>query len=287
MVIDELLKIGVTLVEGNEYSNPILESILVLSNLLDVDKTYIYIHGKKEVNKDIEDRFIKIMKKRKTGYPIQYILGEREFMGLNFHVEEGVLIPRPETELMVEYIIDYINKEYPMENINVLDLGIGSGAISLSIGKYCANTMVYGVDIEYKPIYVGNINKDRFNLSNVNFYQGDLFEAIEDLDLKNKIHIIASNPPYIKTKDLESLQKDVRDFEPKTALDGGEDGLDFYRKISHKSKNYLIHGGLLIYEIGYDQGNQVKSILDGEGFTNISILKDLQGHDRVVLGFME
>lgn len=287
MVISELLKKGVALIEGKEYSNPILESILVLSTILKKDKSYIYTHLDEEVNKDIEDRFLSIMEKRKKGYPLQYLLQEWEFMGLDLYIEEGVLIPRPETELMVEYIINYVKKNYGDNKVNILDIGVGSGAISISLAKYIENSRVYGVDIGYIPIKVANINKEKFNLDNVKFYQGDLFQALDKAGIEEKFHIIASNPPYIKSKDIENLQIEVREFEPMLALDGGEDGLLFYRKITKESKRYFKSKGMLIYEIGYDQGSAVREILVNEGFDNISILKDLQGHDRVILGFIE
>lgn len=263
---------------------PLLDSILVLCKLLDVDKSYIYTYGERQVSKEVEDEFIKLMKKRAEGYPIQYILGEREFMGLDFYLEEGVLVPRPDTEILVEYIIDYINKNYKSKNIKVLDLGIGSGAISLSIAHYCKDVFVYGIDISDIALKVANINKQRLNLSNVNFYKGDLFKALEGLNLEGKFEIIASNPPYISKEEIEKLDRTVKDFEPRLALDGGEDGLDFYRKITPESKKFLKNNGLLIYEIGYNQGEDVKALLISEGFKEVSILKDLQGHDRVVLG---
>ncbi len=205
-------------------------------------------------------------------------------MGLDFYLEEGVLIPRPDTEILVEYIIDYINKIYKNKRIKVLDLGIGSGAISLSIANYCKDVLVYGVDISDTAIKVANINKNRFRLSNVNFYKGDLFKAIELLDLEKEFQIIVSNPPYIASKEIETLDITVKDFEPRGALDGGVDGLDFYRKITPESRRYLKDNGLLIYEIGYNQGEEVRDILLDEGFRDVSILKDLQGHTRVVLG---
>ncbi|WP_313757425.1 peptide chain release factor N(5)-glutamine methyltransferase [Tissierella sp.] len=263
---------------------PILDSILILCKLLDVDKSYIYTYGEREISKEIESKFLQLVEKRTEGYPIQYILGEREFMGLDFYLEEGVLIPRPDTEILVEYIIDYINKIYKNKRIKVLDLGIGSGAISLSIANYCKDVLVYGVDISDTAIKVANINKNRFRLSNVNFYKGDLFKAIELLDLEKEFQIIVSNPPYIASKEIETLDITVKDFEPRGALDGGVDGLDFYRKITPESRRYLKDNGLLIYEIGYNQGEEVRDILLDEGFRDVSILKDLQGHTRVVLG---
>ncbi len=287
MVIGELLEIGKTLIEGRDYIDPILESILVLSNLLEVDKSYIYIHLDEEVDRETEEKFIHIMEKRSHGYPLQYIFGEWDFMGLPLHVEEGVLIPRPETELMVEYIIEYISKYHRNEDIKVLDIGTGSGAIAISIGKYCPRTRVYGTDMEDIPIRVANINRNRYGLSNVSFYHGNLFEPLEDIGIDGEAQIIVSNPPYIRSEDMSTLQVEVREFEPKSALDGGRDGLDYYRKISIGGKRYLRPGGMLIYEIGYDQGKDVENILREQGFTCISILKDLQGHDRIVLGFLK
>ncbi|MBU5255642.1 peptide chain release factor N(5)-glutamine methyltransferase [Tissierella praeacuta] len=263
---------------------PILDSILIMCKLLDVDKSYIYTYGEREVSEEIESKFLQLVEKRTEGYPIQYILGEREFMGLDFYLEEGVLIPRPDTEVLVEYIIDYINKRYKNKRIKVLDLGIGSGAISLSIANYCKDVLVYGVDISDTAIKIANINKSKFGLSNVNFYKGDLFEAIESLDLEKEFQIIVSNPPYIASEEIETLDITVKDFEPRSALDGGVDGLDFYRKITPESRKYLKDNGLLIYEIGYNQGEEVRNILIDEGFREVSVLKDLQGHTRVVLG---
>ena len=261
-----------------------LETILILCKLLDVDKSYIYTYGDKKVEDYIEDKFLELMEKRHSGYPIQYILGEREFMGLDFYLEEGVLVPRPDTEVLVEYIIEYVKKNYKEDNINVLDIGIGSGAIALSMAYYLKNTQVFGIDISDTAIKVANINKEKFKLSNVNFYKGDLFKALEGLNMEGKFDIIVSNPPYIKRLDIESLDIQVKDYEPRLALDGGMDGLDFYRRITKKSLEYLKDNSLLIYEIGYEQGKEVEDILKVWGFKDTSILKDLGGNDRVVLG---
>ena len=280
MVINEVLKEGVDLIKELEYSNPLLEARLILAKVLDVDKNYIYLNGNEEVPIDRYNKFMKIIEERARAYPFQYLLGKQEFMGLDFQIEEGVLIPRPETEILVEYIIDNIKKE--SKKTYILDIGSGSGAISISLAKYCPNTFIYGIDIDRNAIKVGNINKERYNLSNVEFVQGNLFDSKEISD--KKFHIIVSNPPYIKTENIANLQRDVRDFEPRKALDGGVDGLDFYRKISKKAKKYLLSDGILIYEIGYDQGKSVKEILISEGFSDITIEKDLQGHDRVLIG---
>lgn len=287
MVINELLRLGLDKLKGREFANPALEARLILAKLLKVDKSYIYAYGEKEVSKEVEEKFVEFMEKRADGYPLQYLINEKEFMGLDFYVEEGVLVPRPDTEVLVEYILNYIDREFKDENIKVLDLGIGSGAISLSIANYCPKAFVYGVDIDEIPIKVSNINKEKFKLNNVEFLKGDLFQPIEDLNMKNSFNIIASNPPYIPKKEIEKLQIEVKTYEPRLALDGGDEGLDFYRQISVFAKDYLVHSGLLIYEIGYDQGIAVKEIMCNEGYKNIEILQDLQGLDRVVLGYVK
>lgn len=281
MVINELLEKSMTLMKGNLYANPILESILVLSKLINKDKVYIYTYGDERVSQEIADKFMEIMKKRSTGYPLNYLLGEKEFMGLNLLLEEGVLIPRPETEILVEYIIDEIHSKYRGEKISLLDIGIGSGAISLSIAAQFPDIHVYGVDLYDKPIDVAKKNKERLKLLNVEFFQSDLFNQVKR---EQKFHIIVSNPPYIKTGDLEGLQKDVKDFEPLSALDGGIDGLDFYKKITKESKGFLCENGLLVYEIGYNQSGEVKKIMIEEGFTDIKLLKDFQDYHRIISG---
>lgn len=286
MVINELLKKGMALIEDVKYSNPLLESILILSAILNIDKVYIYTHGDKEVEKWAEEEFLKQIEKRSRNYPIAYILKKKEFMGLDFYVDEGVLIPRPETEIMIEYIIDYVEKNYRNQKINILDLGTGSGAIALSLGKFLPKAKVYGIDIDPLAIQVSKENKSRLNIENVFFLKGDLFKGLERSSNK-KFEIIVSNPPYIKRYDIESLQIDVRDYEPLRALDGGIDGLDFYRRITEDSKYYLKSKGMLIYEVGYNQGQEVKSILMDRGFSDIMILKDLQEQDRIVLGFFK
>lgn len=281
MEINELIKIGVDSIKGRLYSNPMLEATLLLSKLMKVDKVYIYTHGKDEVPEEIVEEYIKAIEKRSKGYPIQYIIKEKEFMGLDFYIEEGVLIPRPDTEVIVEYILAYIDKNHPNENIKVLDIGIGSGAIGLSVAYYRKNTYVYGVDISPAALKVAGINRDRFKLTNVKLLESDLFEKI---DKEEKFHIIASNPPYIPTETIDSLQEEVKDYEPRIALDGGKEGMEFYKRIVPESKEYLQERGLLIFEIGFDQGRTVEDLMIAEGFKDVKILKDLQGLDRAVLG---
>ncbi|OLS01813.1 peptide chain release factor N(5)-glutamine methyltransferase [Tissierella creatinophila] len=282
MEIRQLLEIGNKKLTGVEFVDPIKESIFILSKVLDVDKSFVYINFDKWVNEKQTEKFLEIIDRRALGEPISYIFNTKEFMGIDFFVEKGVLIPRWETEILVEYIIDYIEKNFKDEDINLLDIGIGSGAISLSIAKNCKNVEVLGIDISNRAISVSNKNLDRLALDNVSFRKSNLFESIKS---DERFSIIVSNPPYIKTEVIKDLQRDVKEFEPSLALDGGMDGLLFYRKISKDSKNYLLDKGMLIYEIGFDQGKSVKKIMSDEGFKDVKVIKDLQGLDRIVLGF--
>ncbi|MGO1468522.1 MAG: peptide chain release factor N(5)-glutamine methyltransferase [Tissierella sp.] len=282
MVIKEILEIGRDRLKDLEYIDPIKESIYIFSKLLGVDKSYIYINLDKWVSKEEEESFFTLIDRRALGEPISYIFEEKEFMGLDLFVEKGVLVPRAETEELVEYILNYIDKNFGDDLVKVLEIGVGTGAISLSIGDKCKNAQVLGIDIGDRPIRVANKNLRRLGLTNVNFRKSDLFTNIKS---DKKFSVIVSNPPYIKTDVIDELQVDVKKFEPRLALDGGHDGLLFYRRISQEGKEYLLNGGMLIYEIGFDQGESVKEILEKEGFKNTLVIKDLQGLDRIVLGF--
>lgn len=282
MEIRELLEIGRKKLLAREFLDPIKESVYILSKVLDKDKSFLYTNLDKWLDKEEEDEFLRIIDRRAAGEPMAYIFKTKDFMGIDFFLENGVLIPRWETEILVDYIIDHIEKKLDGKNIKLLDIGAGSGAISLSIAKLCKGVEVLGVDISDQAIRISNKNLERLNLGNVKFRKSDLFEKIES---DEKFSIIVSNPPYIKTDIIEGLQRDVKEFEPELALDGGRDGLVFYRKISKESKAYLLDGGMVIYEIGYDQGESVKEIMLEEGYRRIKIIKDLQGLDRIVLGF--
>ncbi len=260
------------------YKDDLMEPLMVLSKLMEVDKSYIYTHIDLGLAREVVDKFEAIMAKRKEGYPIQYLLKEREFMGLNLFVEEGVLIPRNDTEILVEYIIGYA-KDRP---VNILEIGTGSGAISVSLGYYLKKAKILGVDISKKALDVTRKNIDRFKLDNVSVIESDIFENVED-----RFNIIVSNPPYIRTDVIGSLDVEVKDYEPSLALDGGLDGLYFYREITKNSKDYLEDQGLLALEIGYDQGEELLELMTEEGFKNIDIIKDLQGHNRLIIGNYE
>ena len=221
------------------------------------------------------------MQDRLKGRPIAYIVENREFMGLDFYVKEGVLIPRPDTETLVEELIDICKAK---ENLHILDIGTGSGAITISLAKYLPTSMVKSLDISDIPLEVGKQNAITNGVSErIEFIKSDLFNSIENTDMK--FDVIVSNPPYIPKCDIDTLHTQVKDYEPYNALEGGEDGLDFYRKITAQSKKYIKENGILAYEVGHDQAKDVAEIMVNNGYTNIYTKKDLQGIDRVVIGY--
>ncbi|MGM0396013.1 MAG: peptide chain release factor N(5)-glutamine methyltransferase [Bacillota bacterium] len=284
MVVDQLLKEGVESLLENKHTNPQLEVRLILSRLMEVDKSYLYAYGDREVPEEIAQEFRNWIQWRKNGYPLQYLLGTQEFMGMELEVCEGVLIPRGDTEILVEYLLEYIKRTFGDREFRLLDIGVGTGAISLAIAKFYPNGKIYGVDLYDKPVQIAEKNRKTLGINNVIYYRGDMFEPFEGSEWKGSFDIIVSNPPYIPEGEKGSLQREVEEHEPGTALFGGEDGLDFYRRITRESREYLLKKGLLAYETGHDQGDAVAEIMRKEGFTDILVIDDLENRNRVVVG---
>lgn len=258
---------------------PRLDVETLLQKVLDVDRLYILLNLDKSLSDDEEKLFNKFIEERLSNRPIAYIVENREFMGLDFYVKEGVLIPRPDTEVLVEEVIELCKDKGP---INILDIGTGSGAITVSLAKYLVNAKITSVDISDIALEVGEKNAQSNDVDDrITFIKSDLFTNI-DKDMK--FDIIVYNPPYIKKEVIETLDKQVKDFEPYNALEGGIDGLDFYRAITTQGKNYLNKGGILAYEVGHDQSEDVSKLMEKDGYTNIYTRKDLQQIDRVVIG---
>ena len=276
--IGELVNLGTKELEGIDTAR--LDTQLLLGKVLNKDKLYIITNSSEKVSAEVEEEFLELIEKRKNRMPIKYILGETEFMGLNFMVQEGVLIPRGDTEILVEEVLNNIGEE---EELKICDLCCGSGAIGIALAHFRKNIKVDSIDKFNVPqiTTIKNIKKNNLE-DRVKFIRSDL---LEEVILQNeKYDIIVSNPPYIKSSEIETLMKDVKDYEPETALDGGDDGLIFYRKIVEQSKKLLINKKILAFEIGYDQGEDVKELMISNGFLNVRIIKDLAGLDRVVIG---
>jgi len=280
MNIQELLKLGYELLKKVNIETYMIDSQLILCKVLNVDKLFIITNrGSKVEEKEIKE-YVRLVKLREKKMPVKYILQNAEFMGINFFVKEGVLIPRMDTEILVEEAIEEIKGNNYKE---ICDVCCGSGAIGISLSNYIKEANVICYDISDIAIEVTEKNINMLGLNDrVEVHQSDLLnEAIEK---NRKFDIIVANPPYIKESVIDTLMEDVKDYEPFIALSGGEDGLFFYRKLVVQSKKLLNHGGSLIFEIGYDQKEAVMNIMEKNGFESVTCIKDLSGNDRVVKG---
>ena len=283
--IEYLLNDGMNILRERDYNNPFLDLQLIIMYLLKKDKIYLYTHKDEVIDEETVKKYYEMVKKRDTGYPLQYMLNSQEFMGLDFYVEEGVLVPRPDTETLVEKILNIVkNSEYKNKPINILDIGTGSGAIALSLAYYIKNAFVTAIDISDIAIKVANKNKKNLNLENVEIIKGDLFG---DLNINDKkFDIIVSNPPYIEKEEINNLQIEVAKFEPRLALDGGESGLIYYEKIADIIKNIISHEGVISVEIGHNQAKEVSDLFKNvKIFNKIEIDKDLYGNNRIVTAY--
>jgi release factor glutamine methyltransferase len=282
VTIEKLLKSGIEIIKQREFNSPKLDAELILCYLLKKDRIYLHLNSKEEVNYDIEKNFYELAEKRNAGYPLQYITNSQEFMGLEFYVREGVLIPRPDTETLVELIINMSKDKFSCQELKILDLGTGSGAIAVSLAYYLKNSVVTAIDISDTAVETANINIEKHNLNNIKVIKGNIFE---DILSGEKFHIVVSNPPYIERDAIKNLQAEVSIFEPKIALDGGADGLDYYRRIVEIYNKIHEKDGILAVEIGCDQKESVEEIfMNSKLFKSIKTYRDLSGRDRVVSG---
>lgn len=280
MTYKELYEYGAGALQQADIAEAELDARLLLEYICRTDRNTLLVHGD-SVRSPMEEEFYKItIEKRKQHIPLQHITGEQEFMGLVFRVNEHTLIPRQDTEILVEEAMRYLG-----DGMRILDVCTGSGCILLSLLKYSNECEGIGIDISGNALLVAKENAKRLCLE-ATFLCGDLFEPLEgfvsDKTRDRLFDIIISNPPYIPSSVIQELMPEVRDHEPLLALDGMEDGLYFYRKIIEKAPNYMRSGGLLFFEIGWDQANAVSSVLREKGFGNIEVIKDYAGLDRVV-----
>ncbi|MBR3882636.1 MAG: peptide chain release factor N(5)-glutamine methyltransferase [Clostridia bacterium] len=280
MIIKEVLKTAIERLKNKNIEDASMKVKMILSDTLNKEKEYLLVHDQDELDEDILKVFDERLNKLISGKPIQYILNKQDFMGLHFYVDENVLIPQPDTENLVEEVIK-ISKTLKMskEQLKVLDMCTGSGAIAVSLSKYVDKALIYASDISINALDVAKKNA-KSNSLDITFIHSDLFN---DIEISNQFDIIVSNPPYIETEVIKSLSKEVQE-EPIIALDGGKDGLDFYREIIKCAKEYLIKDGYLALEIGYDQKDSVIKLLQDNDYKNIYSKKDLSGNDRVVVG---
>lgn len=255
-----------------------LDARLLLEAVCGTDRNDLLVHGEQPVAPEAEEKYLNWIRQRAEHIPLQQLTGEQGFMGLTFSVNEHVLIPRQDTEILVEEVLKELH-----DGMRVLDMCTGSGCILLSLLHYSNDCEGLGVDLSAEALEVAGRNVLKVltpeKAEHAHFLQSNLFEKVE-----GKFEIIVSNPPYIASAEVEKLMPEVRDHEPRMALDGTEDGLYFYRRIIEEAGKHLVSSGMLFFEIGYDQGQAVSELMRTEGYCDVQVVQDYAGLDRVVFG---
>ncbi|GAB6099502.1 peptide chain release factor N(5)-glutamine methyltransferase [Halanaerocella petrolearia] len=278
LTVKEILDKTVDFFKEHNLPNPRLDAEVLLANVLDMERVKLYVNFNRPLSTAETDYYRELIVERSQGQPVAYLLGEQEFMSLNFKVTSDVLIPRPETEHLVEIILEKID-QIDQEEVRVADIGTGSGAIITSIVKLATKEVQgVGVDISTAALKVAYENALNHQVAGkIDFKEGSLLEPLEE-----EFDIIVSNPPYIPTEDLIDLQQEVQN-EPELALDGGDDGLDFYRQLVTGAPKLLTDSGLVAFEVGIEQAKDVADLLSEQGFTKVEIKEDYAGIERMVL----
>ena len=273
MTYREAVEFGTKSLADAGVPDAALDAWYLLQMVCKIERSYYYVHGEEDITQDAQKEYEIAVQKRAEHIPLQYIIGEQEFMGLRFKVNSNVLIPRQDTETLVEQVLKIVKP-----GMKVLDLCTGSGCVLISVLKNAPELTGMGSDISKTALLVAKENA-KLHEVDAEWVRSDLFANITET-----FDVIMANPPYIPTGEILSLMPEVRDFEPENALDGGADGLDFYRKIAGQVKDYLNPGGYVYMEIGYDQGEAVSELMRNAGFTEVEVIKDLARNDRVVKG---
>ena len=276
MKIENILNKGADILKANKIVNPFLDAEILLSESIKKNKKHIILNPTEVLKRQHLNKFNKLIERRKKGEPVAYLINKKEFWKNEFYINKDVLIPRPDSELIIEQVLKIYSKDTQLQ---VLDVGTGSGCILLSILKERQNFYGTGIDVSKKSINVSKFNAKKLKLGNrVKFYNSD----VDNFKI-GKYDLIVSNPPYIKKLNLKYLEKDVVNFEPKLALSGGFDGISKIRKIISKASILIKKKGKLILEIGFNQKNKVKNILNKEGFYINKTLKDYGNNDRCII----
>lgn len=273
MTYREAVEFGTKCLTDAGVPDAALDAWYLLQMVCKIERSYYYVHGEEDITQDAQKEYEIAVQKRAEHIPLQYIIGEQEFMGLRFKVNSNVLIPRQDTETLVEQVLKIVKP-----GMKVLDLCTGSGCVLISVLKNAPELTGMGSDISKTALLVAKENA-KLHEVDAEWVRSDLFDNITET-----FDVIMANPPYIPTGEILSLMPEVRDFEPENALDGGADGLDFYRKIAGQVRDYLNPGGYVYMEIGYDQGEAVSELMRNAGFTEVEVIKDLARNDRVVKG---
>jgi len=275
----DLLRTSKELLARSSIEDAAREAELIIAHCLTIDRATLY-RDNPEISGDLMEKIDEILNRRAEREPLQYILGYEEFLGLKIKVGRGVLIPRPETELLAEETVKVIsNFKFQISNFKILDLCTGSGCLALSLARDFRDAQVCGTDISATAIQYAQENAALNGITNITFIKGSLFEPVKGLTFD----LIVSNPPYIRSTDIKDLQPEIRDWEPQDALNGGKDGLDYYRFIISAARNYLNEGGYLMLEVGINQADSVKGMAEDTGLKDIRLIKDYAGIDRILV----
>jgi release factor glutamine methyltransferase len=287
----DIIKSSSDYLEKSGIADPLVDAEILVLHAAAIDRLRAYMDNP-ETDRSLRSKISRFVKRRAGGEPLQYIVGHVDFLGLEIGVGKGVLIPRPETELLVEEAIKTVKRNalsvissgekpstFSLQPSAFLDLCTGSGCVALALAREFPVSKIYATDVSAKAIKYSRDNADRNGILNVTFLKGSLFSPVEK---QLPFDLITANPPYIRTSDISGLQREVRDWEPLRALDGGEDGLDFYRKILSKTSGYLKEGGWIFFELGFGQSKAVAEIAAHSGLKNIELVKDFAGIDRVL-----
>ena len=279
MTLNDVYKQGEKLLKAANVPDADFDSLYLLEHFFGADRTALILHGDRAADEKLCERFFSAIEERKTGKPLQYIVGKWNFMGYDFYVGEGVLIPRDDTEIVVETALDFLKG---IENPKVIDLCSGSGAIAVSIAKIFPQSDVIALEYSDTAIEYLKRNIELNGAENVKVFKGDVTECYGEFE-DESFDLVISNPPYIESEDIDTLQPELQ-FEPRMALDGGADGLYFYRIISEKWSSKVKSGGMIAFEVGEEQFEPVAELVRSRGFEGVTYRLDLQGFKRTVSG---
>jgi len=284
MTIVEILNWSTHYLEEHQIENPRLNAELLLARSLNLSREGLYVYLNRPLKEEDREKLERVIKRRISGEPLQYLLGHQEFWSIDFKVDPRVLIPRPETELLVEQALLILCESSLEKPLCALEIGTGSGAIAISLAKELRNILVVATDISREALLLAKENAmSAAVLHQIEFIHGDLFEPFQPLEEKGPFGLVLSNPPYVARSEIQRLAREVKDYEPMVALDGGEDGMEFYRRITSQAPSYLRKGGWLLLEVGKGQGEIISEMLEREGhFDRVNRIKDLSGIERVI-----
>ncbi|HHT9105456.1 MAG TPA: peptide chain release factor N(5)-glutamine methyltransferase [Candidatus Wujingus californicus] len=269
--------------------SPRLDTEIILAHSAGLNRVYLHTHPDESLEDTIVKRFVNNVKRRLRRVPLQYITNHSEFMSLDFYVDERVLIPRPETEFLIDTVTKIALSSYKENEVFIVDIGVGSGNIAITLAKKIKNARIFAIDISPNAIEVAKFNAQRHDvMEKITFLCGDTFKPLNGLGLESKINFIVSNPPYISSDEFHFLQEEVKCFEPYTALVSGKDGLEAFKSIISDANTWLKRNGLIVFEVAEGQAQKVvKLIKDKRCFKNIDSIKDYQKIDRIVFAQME